>query len=40
MRHLNMSASAGGASLSETVLATETGPELLTTLPRVVLTNP
>jgi Xaa-Pro dipeptidase len=35
----HMYASAGGASLSETVLVTETGPELLTALPREVLTN-
>lgn len=35
----HMYASAGGASLSETVLVTGTGPELLTTLPREVLTN-
>jgi Xaa-Pro aminopeptidase len=36
----HMYASAGGASLSETVLITETGPEPLTNLPRKVLTNP
>ena len=36
----HMYASAGGASLSETVLVTEAGPELLTTLPREVLGNP
>jgi len=35
----HMYASAGGASLSETVLVTEAGPELLTKLPREVLTN-
>ena len=35
----HMYASAGGASLSETVLVTENGPELLTALPRGVLTN-
>jgi Xaa-Pro dipeptidase len=35
----HMYASAGGASLSETVLVTEVGPELLTALPRTVLTN-
>lgn len=33
-------ASAGGAALSETVLVTETGPELLTHLPRGLLVNP
>ena len=33
-------ASAGGAALSESVLITETGPELLTHLPRTLLTNP
>jgi Xaa-Pro dipeptidase len=36
----HMYASAGGASLSETVLVTEAGPELLTALPREVLSNP
>ena len=36
----HMYASAGGTSLSETVLVSEAGPELLTTLPREVLTNP
>jgi Xaa-Pro aminopeptidase len=35
----HMYASAGGASLSETVLVTEAGPERLTALPREVLTN-
>jgi Xaa-Pro aminopeptidase len=35
----HMYASAGGASLSETVLVTEAGPELLTALPRTMLTN-
>lgn len=33
-------ASAGGAALSESVLITETGPELLTHLPRGLLVNP
>jgi Xaa-Pro dipeptidase len=33
-------ASAGGAALSETVLVTEAGPELLTRLPRCLLVNP
>jgi Xaa-Pro dipeptidase len=33
----HMYASAGGASLSETVLVTQSGPELLTSLPREVL---
>jgi Xaa-Pro aminopeptidase len=33
----HMYASAGGASLSETVLVTEAGPEVLTALPRAVL---
>lgn len=33
-------ASAGGAALSETVLVTEAGPELLTHLPRGLLVNP
>ncbi|MFC0387169.1 M24 family metallopeptidase [Muricoccus vinaceus] len=32
-------ASAGGAALSESVLVTESGPELLTHLPRTLLTN-
>jgi Xaa-Pro dipeptidase len=36
----HMYASAGGASLSETVLVTEAGPEVLTALPREVLSNP
>jgi Xaa-Pro dipeptidase len=36
----HMYSSAGGASLSETVLVAATGPELLTALPREVLTNP
>ncbi len=35
----HMYASAGGASLSETVLVTEAGPETLTALPRALLTN-
>jgi Xaa-Pro aminopeptidase len=35
----HMYASAGGASLSETVLVTEAGPETLTGLPRALLTN-
>jgi Xaa-Pro dipeptidase len=35
----HMYASAGGASLSETVLVTQDGPELLTALPREVLVN-
>lgn len=35
----HMYASAGGASLSETVLVTGTGSELLTALPRAVLTS-
>ena len=35
----HMYASAGGASLSETVLVTEHGPEVLTSLPRQVLVN-
>ena len=35
----HMYASAGGASLSETVLVTESGPELLTGLPREVLSS-
>lgn len=35
----HMYASAGGASLSETVLVTDAGPELLTALPREVLIN-
>ena len=35
----HMYASAGGASLSETVLITDSGSELLTALPRAVLNN-
>jgi Xaa-Pro aminopeptidase len=35
----HMYASAAGASLSETVLVTQAGPELLTSLPREVLVN-
>ncbi|WP_458094429.1 M24 family metallopeptidase [Roseomonas sp. WA12] len=36
---MHVYASAGGAALSETVLVTETGPELLTALPRGLLVN-
>ncbi|MCR0982875.1 M24 family metallopeptidase [Roseomonas populi] len=36
---MHVYASAGGAALSESVLVTETGPELLTHLPRTLLVN-
>lgn len=36
---MHVYASAGGAALSETVLVTDTGPELLTALPRGLLVN-
>ena len=36
----HMYVSAAGVSLSETVLVNETGPEILTSLPRTLLVNP